>query len=511
MKKAKSLFRNILLLTATTLLMRTVGVSFTVYLSGKIGSVGIGIFQLILSVDMLAITFATSGVRFASTRLVSEETGLRSLSGADRAVKCCLCYAAVCGTAAALFIHHNAVWIGTEILNETRTIPSLRLLSLTLPLVSMSAVLSGYFIAVRQSAKGVAIQILEQLVKIGATVAALSALGGKGLEYACAAIVTGSCAGEAVSFLLLFTAYRIDIRAARGKKDGTVLGMLPRLLGISVPIALSAYARSGLSTLQNLLIPRGLEKYGASQEASFTAYGTVHGMVLPVILYPSALLTVLSDLLLPELTECQVRHGRTHMNYIVNRVFKLSLIFSFLVMGVLFCCSSDLGKAVYQNEDVSFYIRIFSPLVIVMYMDTVVDGMLKGLGEQLNSMKYNIIDSFVSVLLVFFLLPHFGIEGYIATVMLSEVLNFSLSLGKLIQITELRVHLLDGVGKPLACIVLSALLCTKFLFVRLAPAGASLVPTLAFQILMISGVYFCLLFLCRSLTGEDLRWFRTLL
>ncbi len=308
-------------------------------------------------------------------------------------------------------------------------------------------------------------------------------------------------------------------RGSRPGGDGTRrllimgggLGMLPRLLGISVPIALSAYARSGLSTLQNLLIPRGLEKYGASKEASFTAYGTVHGMVLPVILYPSALLTVLSDLLLPELTECQVRHGRTHMNYIVNRVFKLSLIFSFLVMGVLFCCSSDLGKAVYQNEDVSFYIRIFSPLVIVMYMDTVVDGMLKGLGEQLNSMKYNIIDSFVSVLLVFFLLPHFGIEGYIATVMLSEVLNFSLSLGKLIQITELRVHLLDGVGKPLACIVLSALLCTKFLFVRLAPAGASLVPTLAFQILMISGVYFCLLFLCRSLTGEDLRWFRTLL
>lgn len=511
MKKAKLLFRNVLLLTATTLLMRTVGVSFTVYLSGKIGSVGIGVLHLILSVEMLAITFATSGVKFAATRLVSEEAGLGNRSGVNRAVICCLGYAAVCGTAAAFFVYQNAAWIGTELLGDERTVFSLRLMPFTLPLVSMSAVLSGYFIAVRRSATGVVIQIAEQLVKVGATVAALSMLGSKGLEYSCAAIMLGACAGEAVSFLLLLAAYRHDRGLARAPKSRAPSGMLPRLLCISVPIALSAYARSGLSALQNLLIPRGLERFGASKDASFTAYGTVHGMVLPVILYPAALLTVLSDLLLPELTECQVRRGRTHMNYIVNRVFKLSLIFSFLVMGILFCCSSDLGTVIYQNDSVSFYIRIFSPLVIVMYMDTVVDGMLKGLGQQLNSMKYNIIDSFVSVLLVFFLLPRYGIKGYIVTVMLSEILNFSLSLGKLVQITELRIHLLDGIGKPLLCIVSSAVLCGRWLFGFLPSAQTGNAAALAMQMVLISAVYFCLLFLCRSLTKEDLHWFRTLI
>ena len=63
MKNVKAFFMNTLLLTATALLMRTIGVAFNAYLSQKIGEAGIGLFQLIMSVYTLAVTFASSGIR----------------------------------------------------------------------------------------------------------------------------------------------------------------------------------------------------------------------------------------------------------------------------------------------------------------------------------------------------------------------------------------------------------------------------------------------------------------
>ena len=55
--RGRNLLLNTLLLTATAFLMRAVSVTFQIYLSNKIGAAGIGLFQLIMSINMLAFTF----------------------------------------------------------------------------------------------------------------------------------------------------------------------------------------------------------------------------------------------------------------------------------------------------------------------------------------------------------------------------------------------------------------------------------------------------------------------
>ena len=48
MKKIKVFFINIVLLTATSLLLHTINITFRVYLSNKLGPSGIGLYQLIM-------------------------------------------------------------------------------------------------------------------------------------------------------------------------------------------------------------------------------------------------------------------------------------------------------------------------------------------------------------------------------------------------------------------------------------------------------------------------------
>lgn len=66
-----------ILLTITGLVMRTIGMFFNVYISNKIGSEAIGIYQLIMSVYMFAITLANSGIHLATTRIISEQEAFR--------------------------------------------------------------------------------------------------------------------------------------------------------------------------------------------------------------------------------------------------------------------------------------------------------------------------------------------------------------------------------------------------------------------------------------------------
>lgn len=508
MKRVKVLFVNMVLLTATSLLIRTIAVSYQVYLSNRIGSAGIGLYQLIMSVFTFALTFSVSGIRLATTRLVSEELGKGNHKGAKKAVRYCIYHALGFGFCAAVLLFTFSSFIGCQWLGDERTVLSLRLLAISLPFIAMTSVMNGYFTAVRRVAKCAVVQFTEQLIRIGGTVACLTLLMPDGLEYACAAIVIGADIAEACSFLTLFVMFLWDKRRYKNN-SGTAQGMAKRMFHISLPVACSSYVRSGLSTIEHLLIPRGLKQSGASTESALTTYGMIHGMVMPIVLFPSALMIVLSDLLVPELTECQACGNHIRLNYMISRVFQMGMLFSVGVMGVMLSFADELGMAIYHTSDASYFIRIFAPLVVVMYMDTLVDGMLKGLGAQVSSMRYNIIDAFVGVIMVATLIPKFAINGYIMTIIVTEFLNFCLSIRKLMKISDFTVSIFLSVLKPVFCIC-SAIAITNLLFHFITLPFTSVYLVLTIHILAVIAVYIFYLYMFSCLTKEDTRWFASI-
>ena len=63
---------NAILLSAVTVGLRAIGVSFNAFVAKKIGSQALGLFTLVMSVYSLAITLAVSGVNLAAVRMTSE-------------------------------------------------------------------------------------------------------------------------------------------------------------------------------------------------------------------------------------------------------------------------------------------------------------------------------------------------------------------------------------------------------------------------------------------------------
>ena len=453
MKKIQRFFLNAMIMTATSLLMNAVGVWFNLYISGKIGAERMGVFQLIMSVYSFTVTFAASGINLASTRLVAEEAASPN-GNVKGAMRRCFGYALLFGGAASLFLFFAAPFIGETCLGSVQTVRPLKTMALSMPFIAMSCALNGYFTAVGRVAKSAASQIFEQFLKISLSIVGLTFLMPPGLEYACLAITGSGVIAEGLSFVSSLVLYLGDSRGFR-RKGAPKNRLTGRLFGIALPMAMSSYLRSGLATVKNLLVPVRLQAGGLAAGASFAVFGAVHGIALPVILFPAAFLNSFSSLIVPEIAQ---RHSRGQsISHLIQRMFALNLCCSIGVCGVLFAFSHEIGAAVSQNPDVGVYIRLLAPVIPVMYLDTAVDCMLKGMDEQLSVMRYNVADAAISMVLVYLLLPVLGIKGYILVIVLSEVFNFSLSLGRLIRVAKFEVDITERVVKPLLCAAISVL------------------------------------------------------
>ena len=83
-----------------------------------------------------------------------------------------------------------------------------------------------------------------------------------------------------------------------------------------------------------------------------------------------------------------------------------------------------------------------------MYLDNVADNLLKGLDQQMYSLKVNMLDSLLRVGLIAFLLPQYGIRAYLVLLFASEIFNGVLSVGKLLKTAKLQIDLIGWVLHP---------------------------------------------------------------
>lgn len=438
MVNRKRLIMNTALLTGSSLAMSAISMAFQVWLAGRIGSAGIGLYQLVLSVAFLCTTFAVSGIRFAATRLVSEELGHERSWSVAAAMRRCFAYSLFFGLSAMAVLFSFAEPIGFLWIGDARTVKSLKLIAFSMPFLSLSSVMSGYFTACGRVWKPTVVHLGEQLITIGFVAYFLAHSPAGDIEKNCAAVMLGNVCGDVISFVCMLLFYLTDRHSVRDY-SAQKLKLTSRMLKVALPLAVSAYARSALSTLEHLLVPRGLKAAGFSADRALSGYGVIQGMVLPIVSFPACILMALAELIIPELTEAQVRGNDGDISKTVSSLIKKGLGYSSAVALVLFVFADKLGVRIYSSPEAGDYLRLLAPLIPIMYTDMVADGCLKGLGQQLWCMGINLLDALLGVLLVWQVLPVFALKGYICIIYFNECLNFALSIMRLRKVTKIRL------------------------------------------------------------------------
>lgn len=498
----KLLLKNIIILTATSLVLRTIGIGYRVFVSNQIGTEGMGLYQLTLSAFTFAVTFATSGISISVMRMVSEELGRGRSGTIPHIIKRAFVYALVVSITAAAVMFLCADFIAEEILKDHRTALSVKILAPSLPFMAIASCIKGYFYAIRSTGKPAAGEMIEQGVEMAVFTVLVGILAPKGVEYGCAAIVIGTTVSEFASCSYLYILYRKGLDRMRiAQKEER--GLTKRMLSIALPVASSSCLGAGLRTVENIMIPEGLKKYGESTSKALSQYGMVRGMAIPVMFFPSAFLSAFSSLMIPEISEASV-HDVKRINFAISRVLWLSFLLSIAVTGVFMLFADELGQIIYSSSEIGHIMLILTPLIPLMYLDTIVDGMLKGLNQQMHVLRYNIIDSLIRIFLIAFIVPAKGFYGFIAVMYVSNIFNPVLSLKRLFKVTGIKMNWSTWVIKPSMAAALSGL--TLNLIIRTNIAMFYGVPGLVLGCTAFVCMYLFLIMLLGCISRDDVDW-----
>ena len=432
MTRRKVYLQNAMLLTASGLVLRMLGMGFRVVLSAYLGGEGMGLYQLILAVYMVFVSLATAGMNVAATRLAAQSLARgQGMAATLRG----LCTAALAfGTVAMVAQALLAGPAAHSLLHDARAETALRVLAPSLPFMAVSGALRGCFLAARRVTPNVVTQLIEQLVRMAVAVAGLRVMAQWGAGYGCAAVLLGNTVSEGVSCcLMLLFAARTPEFARRGQEP---LHPYTRreLYEIVLPVTGSRLLGSGLQAVESSLIPLTLSLYTGSRAVAMTQYGNFKGMALPLLFFPFSVLSALSGLLMPEITRAHTRGDGAGKRRLIGTMLKLTGLFSLAAGACFVAFGPQLAQIVYRDAEVGRYVQVLGFVAPFMYLESMVDGVLKGLGEQLATFRYSLADSLLRIAAIAVLLPRYGIMAFLGIMIVSNLFTFTLNTRRMLKV-----------------------------------------------------------------------------
>ncbi len=491
MSKKLPIVYGTFMLTAVNLLLHFFGTAFQVYLSSTIGAVGVGLLHLILSVAGLSMTAGIAGIRTTTMYLTAEQLGRKQHGSIRWVLSGCFTYCIICSSVICLGLYFSAPYIAQHWIGNMDALPSLRTFSAFLPISCLCSVMTGYFVAANRIATLAAIEVAEQFASMGVTVLILLTVPAGDIAHACQAVILGNCAGSVLTLFCLLAIY--------GKNSSSQTQRIPiahRICTTAAPLALADDLKAGISSLEHLMVPKRLALYPLVSNPLAT-FGIVAGMVFPVMMFPAAILFSLVDILIPELARCAAADSRQRIEYLMRRNLRVTLIYGLICGGSLFLLADPICQWLFPGIEAAKHLRKFSLLVPMLYCDIIVDGITKGLGQQRYCVRFNIISNALDVLLLFFLLPTLGMDGYFISFLISHVLNFILSVKHLLHIGKLKPDLHYPCFALCACLI--------------AILGANTFTGPFRKIASFLGLFFCLCYFFGVITAIDVQWLRNLL
>ena len=498
--RKKSIIKGAVILTSANLITRIMGFFYRIYMSDTIGSEGIGLYQLVMPIYLLSWSITSSGFSTTVSRLTAAENAKKKYGNITRivVVSVFLCMAVSIITSLAMFF--GADFIAEQIIKDYRTALSLKILAFAIPFMAIGSCVRGYFLGIQRQSVPALSQIIEQTVRIVVIVVLAPMFAEKGLEYACAAAITGVLLGEAVSCIFTVISYNGLRKDAAYSRNISAAKCIVLVLSMSIPLAATRISSSLLSTFENILIPQKLQAFGETGEAAMSIYGNLTGMAIPLMQLPSALLIAVSTALSPNITEASAIGNKKRISDMIS----VSIMFT-AIIGIGAAClfavfPHELSVAVYDRYELGELLIKLVPACPLLYLNIILSGILNGLGQHVFIFRNNIISSVINIIFICYLMPLYGTDAYIAGWCAGIFVSVGLSIYKVIKLTNVKFDISKWIFKPVISAAAGGL-SAKCILNYLVPSRLVYILTAVFMLIM----YIIFLFAMGALNKKDLK------
>lgn len=459
MNQRHYLLKGTVLLTLTGMLAKFAGFYYKIFLSRTIAAEEIGVFQMTMPVFMLCMSVAAGGIQTAISRFTAEYNARNQKKEARLVLLCGAFLSVMLALAGAALLWLFAPKIASRFLLEPRCTLPLRIISVSLPFSSIHACIAGYFMGKKIVHIPAISQMTEQLLRIGAVLLFYFLFQTNGRQMDAAIMALGQIAGElaaAVYCMLALLLHSEDDTETKlaGSIQKSLQFTCKKILNLAIPISLTRVLLSLLQSMEAALLPRHLQAFGLSSSKALSVYGTLTGMTMPLIMFPTAATNALSALLLPMVSEAQALNQNKKIAGTIRASFYGSLVPGYFFMTIFLLLGSQAGEYLFHSSLAGQYLCRLALICPFLYLNITLNSILHGLGQTAVVSLCNLCGICLRLVLIHFMVPVSGMDGYMAASLAAQAgITFWL-LAALHRKTGISFDLSATVVRPgLACLL----------------------------------------------------------
>lgn len=414
-----SFITGTLLLTLAGVLTRIIGFFYRIFLSRMIGAEGLGIYQLVSPVMALGFAVTAAGIQTAISRFVSTEIGKKNPTGARLYLFSGLFLSLFLSTLTSLFVWKYAAFIATAWLGDERCAPLLSVLSLSFVPSCIHACINGYYYGIKKTGIPSLCQLSEQLARVGSVYLIYLIYQSRQMSIPLSVTMWGIVIGEVASTLISLSFSRLIPDS--GKNKLTLTACSRNLIVMALPLTANRVVLNLFSSFENIMIPNRLKLFGYTNSEALSVYGILTGMSMSVIMFPSVITNSVSVLLLPTISEAKASGDERLILRTVAKTIKYCLILGFLCTAGFLTSGKFFGNFLFENALAGTFIVTLGWICPFLYLSSTLTSILHGLGYPGLTFLLNLLGCGIRIVSVLFVIPVYGIKGYLWGMLISQV------------------------------------------------------------------------------------------
>ena len=415
MKNNKNIFlKSAFILIISGFLTKLIGFIIKIVYTRIIGPYGISLYALATPTYSLLLAIAPMAIPIAISKLIAENKG--------RSIKIITSAAAIILTINAILIiliFSFAPFIANILLKEPKTEIILKAMALTLPFISISSVLKGYFAGKQNLVPHATSNVVEQIIRLIIISIVLPKLVKIDVLYGVIGLILLTIISEICSIIVFFffLPRKINFKNINPKPN---LQTTKDILNISIPNVSSRIIGNIGYFFEPIILTHLLLKTDFTKSYILKEYGAYNAYSLSLLTMPSFFIAAISTALLPEVSKQKAINNQK----IVRKRIKQSLIFAF-ILGLfaslfIFIFRDKLLFTLYKTTNGSNYIKILAPFFVLFYLESILTSSLQALGKSYIIMKISFLGVLIKlIVLVILSLLSFGIYSLV----ISEIIN----------------------------------------------------------------------------------------
>lgn len=391
--KKESFLKGIFALLLSQVFIKIIGLMYKLYLTNKegFGDCGNAIYSSGFQIYALLLTFSSTGVPNAISKLVSERVAIGDNRGAHRIFKISFVAFSLIGIAGSVLLFLGAAVIAEKWLQIPEAKYSLVCLSPSIFFVSISSVIRGYFNGRQSFTITAKSQTLEQIFKTIFTIALVEivySIGKKDTTIMAAAANLATTIATISSFCYIYFFYKSkrreiaqEISEAVNYIPTRVRKTIKQIIQVAFPISISSLISSFNKNIDSFTVVRFLKMYMEEDDAKIQ-YGILSGKIDVLCTLPLSFNIAFVTALVPNISKSMAKGDFKSVRLKSELFILICIVIAFPITLVMFLFSKQILELLFPNASVgAMYLKVSSLSIIFVLLAQTINAILQGIGK----------------------------------------------------------------------------------------------------------------------------------